>query len=259
MKVAIPWSADPKKQYGDEYNISFDSEQNNFDTLFDFILKHSTIRFNIVPKKMNLQQMIAIDNIGNIYFKIPSNLKLVKEMKEHGLKFFFNALSAPSSFSLLEEQLMFGVSDVYICDDLCYNLEKVRKACDKYNVQVRLILNEIPSKRLDKGKNPRAPIFIPEYKKKLSNYIDVGEFNASSWIKINTLYKIWFKQEKWREDLKFIYNDLEISIPNESLIPNFFDFKINCGYRCGYGSCCNKCEQFVDIARDLREKNIEYV
>ena len=154
------------------------------------------IRFNIVPKGMNLQQMKAIDNIGNIYFKIPLNLKLVEEMKEHKLKFFFRALSAPSSFSLLEEQLMLGVSDVYICDDLCYNLEKVKKACDKYNVQVRLILNEIPSKRLDKGKNPRAPIFIPEYKKKLSNYIDVGEFNASSWIKINTLYKIWFKQEK---------------------------------------------------------------
>ena len=202
--------------------------------------------------------MEAIDNIGNIYFRIPANVTLVEEMREHKLKYFFNTSAAPSSFLLLEEQLMLGVSDIYICDDLCYNLEKVRKACDKYNVQVRLVLNEIPSRRFDKGENSRAPIFIPECSEKLSEYVDIGEFNTSSWVKIGTYYKIWFKKKEWRENLKFIYKDLQIDIPNESLIPNFIDFKMNCGYKCGYGSCCKKCEQFVDIARDLRGKNIEY-
>ena len=125
---------------------------------------------------MNYQQMEAIDNINPfIYFKIDLSYKVVEEMKKRGLKFFFNASSAPSSLSLLEEQIILGTTDIYVCDDLCYNLEYVKNICEKNNVQTRLILNEIPSKRFDKGINPKAPIFIPECIEELSKYIDVGE------------------------------------------------------------------------------------
>lgn len=34
---------------------------------------------------------------------------------------------------------------------------------------------------------------------------------------------------------------------------------MNCGYKCGYGSVCKKCNQFKEIADDLHEKHIEYV
>jgi len=259
MKVAIPWSTDVKNRYGNEYNITFNELRNNFDKLFDFVSKYKDTRFNIQPDNMNYQQMEAIDNINPfIYFKIDLSYKVVEEMKKRGLKFFFNASSAPSSLSLLEEQIILGTTDIYICDDLCYNLEYVKNICEKNNVQTRLILNEIPSKRFDKGINPKAPIFIPECIEELSKYVDVGEFNVNSWVKIGTLYRIWFERQEWRENLKYIYKDLEIDIPNESLIPNFIEFKMNCGYRCARGSSCNKCEQFVEIARDLKSKNIEY-
>ena len=258
MKLAIPWSANVQNHYGDEYNISFNNMFNNFDHLFDFILSNKEIRFNIQPDDMTYQQMKALDTISQfIYFKIPFKRKIIKNMRKHGLKFFFEPKSAPSSFCLLEEQLMLGVTDIYLCDDLCYNLEKVKKACEKYNVQIRLTLNFIPSKRLDRGINPRAPIFIPESIDKLSKYVDIGEIETNSWVKIGTYYRIWFERKEWKENLRFIYPELEIDIPNESLIPNFLDFKMNCGYKCGYGSPCNKCEQFVKIAQDLRSKNIE--
>lgn len=259
MKVAIPWSANIKNRYGDEYNITFNQAKNNFDQLFDFILKYKDTRFNITPEDMTFQQMEVIDNINPlIFYKIPFDKTIIEKLKNKNMKFFFNEFFAPSSFSSLEEQIILGVTDIYICDDLCYNLEKVKKVCSNNGVQVRLILNEIPSTRFDKGINPKAPIFIPECLSELSNYVDIGEINANSWAKIGTLYRIWFERKEWREDLQYIYPELQISIPNQSLIPNFIDFKMNCGYKCGYGSPCKKCEQFVEIARDLHSKNIEY-
>lgn len=208
---------------------------------------------------MTYQQMEVIDSINPfIFYKIPFIGEVVAEMKRRNLKFFFEYDYAPSSFTLLEEQIILGVTDIYVKDDLCYNLEKVKKMCDKNGVRTRLILNKIPSSRFDKGYSPKAPIFIPECVDELSKYIDVGEIDINSWTKIGILYKIWFQRKEWNEDLRYLYQDLEIYIPNESLIPNFIESKMNCNYKCSYGSPCNKCEQFVEIARGLKSKNIEY-
>jgi hypothetical protein len=50
-----------------------------------------------------------------------------------------------------------------------------------------------------------------------------------------------------------------MDIPNQCMMPNFTVYKMNCGYRCGYGSVCKKCNQFYEIAKDLESKKIEYV
>lgn len=261
MKLAIPWSNIKKNQYGDEYNISFNQKNNDFDTLFDFLNKHKDIRFNILIEDMTIQQMVAAATVNkNTHFRISQVMppNQLKEMKERKLLFFFDVIHAPSSFCLLEEQLQFGVTDTYIYDDLCYNLIKVKELCKKYNVQIRMILNKLPSRRLDKGINAKAPYFTPESIKDLEQYIDIVEFDSSSWIKIETYYRIWFQRQEWHDNLSYLYKDLELDIPNQSLIPNFLTFKMNCNYKCSYGSPCNKCEQFVEIAQDLRDKNIYY-
>lgn len=42
------------------------------------------------------------------------------------------------------------------------------------------------------------------------------------------------------------------------MIPDFNIYKMNCGYRCAYGSACKKCNQFKEMADDLHKKGIEY-
>ena len=239
----------------------FDQTQNKLDNLFDFLTKYKDIRFNILPKDMTKQQMLVADSVNpNIYFRIAQSedIEFFDFLKENNLKFFLDYPAAASCFTSLEQQILLGVTDVYIADDLCYNLEKAKKACEKHGVRTRMVLNLIPSRRYDKSTNPKTPYFIPETVDELSKYIDVGEFDSSSWAKITTYYKIWFQRQEWKEDLRFIYKDLELDIPNQSLIPNFLYFKMNCGYKCSYGSPCNKCEQFVEIAKNLASKNIEY-
>ena len=58
---------------------------------------------------------------------------------------------------MLEDIAALGVTDVYIADDLCYDLLNVRKACDKLNLSVRWILDVIPSGTVNKNADPRAP------------------------------------------------------------------------------------------------------
>ena len=193
-----------------------------------------------------------------VYFRINRRDSIYKQMQEKNIKFFFDAFSAVDSFRCLEEQCKLGTTDIYIVDDLCYRLKDVRKFADEHNVQVRLILNSIPSKVFDKGRDIKSPWFLPETVDELEKYIDIVDIDSDSWIKIDTLYKIWFKDQKWRANLGFIYPELEINIPNQSLIPNFAIYKMNCGYRCAYGSSCKKCLLFKELADDLANKNIEY-
>ena len=261
MKIAIPWTTNIDYQYGDEYNISFNPITQKIDQLFTFLQKYQEIRFNIsILNTISLTDLMLLHSANpHVYFKIEKDLNKCKKFKENNIKFFFNALAAADSFRILEENVNLGSTDVYIRDDLCYNLEKVKKFAKQHNVQTRIILDRIPSKKIDAGKNIRSPWFVPETFNELSKYIDVGEFDADSWIKINTLYKIWFKDQEWDENLRAINMDLEIDIPNQSLMPDFTIFKMNCGYKCSYGSPCNKCQQFKEIADDLFNKNIEFI
>lgn len=261
MKIAIPWSTDPKEQFGDEYNISFDENTHKFDILFDFILAHKETRFNIKVKSMSFQQMKVIDNISPyVYFKYDRGItdEEYNFLKGEKIKFYFSERVAPNCLTLLEEQLDLGVTDVYVLDDLAYNLEKMRKMCDRYGAQIRTILNKLPSSRQDKGRNYKTPYFIPEMMDELDQYIDIAEFDTNSWTRIRTYYKIWFQKKEWKENINVLYPELELDIFNQSLIPDFLTFKLNCGYRCGYGSSCKKCIQFAELAESLFEKGYVY-
>lgn len=83
------------------------------------------------------------------------------------------------TYSCLESFINLGVSDVYIADDLCYNLKNVHDICQENNVQMRLILNQVPSMTLDRGINPKAPIFMPKDMDTINPYFDVLNLNAA--------------------------------------------------------------------------------
>lgn len=188
---------------------------------------------------------------------IPADLELLQKFN---IDFYLSSIYAARNFRELDYLVSLGVTDVYIVDDLCYQLDKVKKFCQQHNVNSRLILNEIPSQRPDANSDPCAPYFIPEVIDELIKYIDVFEFNEEdSWARLRSLYKIWFEQKQWRADLKYLYSQLELDIPNQTLIPNFIKYRMTCGYKCSYGSVCKKCSQFLDIAHTLFEKKVEYI
>lgn len=264
MKIALPWYPREDRQFGDEYNITFVNKSNNFDNLIDFLTCYPDIRFNILidisEYEFDFQKIKILNTINPNIHIILNNLTCQKQkiLKKNNIKFYLSPEYAVSNFRMLECIASLGVTDIYIQDDLCYNLSKVRKAADKLNIQIRLILNQIASSIPNKGENVRSPWFIPETVDELDKYIDIAEFENNSWVRIETLYKIWFKDKQWRENLRYINPQLNIDIWNQCMIPDFTKYKMNCGYRCAYGSVCKKCNQFTEMAQNLYNKKIEY-
>lgn len=266
MKLALPWTSN--KQNFDipcEYNINFVNKSNNFDELIEFLSLHPTERFNISidtsEYSFDFNKLKVLNNINhNIYIKLTSdNLNQHKVLKNLNIKFFFDYHFPISNYHMLESVAKLGVTDIYIIDDLCYDLENVRKACDKLNISLRWVLDIIPSGDAEQKSDPRAPWVIPENIDELAKYVDTFEFSENeSWAKLDTLYKIWFKDKRWRENLRFLYPQLDIDIWNQSLLPNLIKYKLNCRYKCAYGSNCNKCQQNIEIAANLHSKDFAY-
>lgn len=231
----------------------------------EFLSKYPDIRFNITidssEYNFDYNRLRILKNINpNIHIVTSLHHNYYEKLKELGISFYFSPDFPISNYRLLDYAIKLGASDVYIMDDLCYDLKRVRKAADAAGIHIRLVLNHIPSMLPNRGSDVRAPIFIPETVDELSKYIDTVEFDdGNSWARLEVLYKTWFIKKQWRENLQAINPDLEIEIPNQSMIPDFTIYKMNCGYRCAYGSVCKKCDQFYEMAKDLESKNIEYV
>ncbi len=132
--------------------------------MFEYEFDLEKLRF---AKLVNSNIHIIIDTY------IPADLELLQKFN---IDFYLSSAHAAGNFRELEFLVSLGVTDVYIIDDLCYQLDKVKKFCQQHNVNSRLILNEIPSQRSDANNDSRAPYFVPEVIDELSKYIDVFEF-----------------------------------------------------------------------------------
>lgn len=237
---------------------------NLFDKLINFVEQNQNKRINIsVPSgnKNALQHLYGLNKIhDNIYVRLNIyQSSYIEQLKNNNMKFFFDNTVPVTSYSLLDNMIYIGVSDVYIADDLCYNLENVSNRCKQDNVQIRLILNHIPATNSLSFSDVRAPIFTPRHFEALDKYIDVAEFDcfyeqesdAYNWSMFKVLYNAWFEKHDWYNDLREINLDLEIPYPVRTELPNFIERKLNCGRRCSYTDSCNKCEVVKKISQKL--------
>lgn len=146
-----------------EYNITFINKNDNFNKLIEFLSQYSKERFNIAidisEYSFDFNKLKILKNINpNIYIKLSTkNLNQYKTLKDLNIKFFFDYSYPIFNYRMLEDISKLGVTDIYIADDLCYDLVNVRKACDKLGISLRWILDIIPSEARDKSSDPRAP------------------------------------------------------------------------------------------------------
>ena len=265
--IAIPFkNNEPLNEVAKEFNIKFYSQKSNFEKLIDFIQKYEDKRINIeFPDELDLSVVRAINKIAdNVYIRLfPQDLIHIKTLQEYNCKFFPDSTIAANNYSVLESYISLGVSDVYIADDLCYNLSEVSKFCSKHNTNIRMILNRIPSTCFDKGENFKSPIFRPQDYHLLKLYINTFEFDCLeggefNWNKQKVLYRVWFEEQKWVGDLREINRDLKFYFPNASIVPDFTNYKINCEKHCISKSKnkCSKCVQLIELGILLDSKNV---
>lgn len=200
----------------------------------------------------------------NIYVRLSSisQLAQIKELKERRINYFIDYKVFPAtSFTSLSYLIDLGVSDVYIADDLMYNLKTTKEITDSHGIRTRMVLNRIPCTMQSQLNQEKDPWFPPDSKDILDKYIDTAEFECGTpynWHKFGVYYRAWFKNKTWHGDLQEIIPDLRVFIPNDALFDKeLISYKVNCRKHCiNKDSKCRRCENFVEIAKELNEKNI---
>lgn len=150
--------------------------------------------------------------------------------------------------------LKLGVSDVYITEDLGFELEAVAKLVHSACAQVRIFPNVTQSAWA--GTPSMKTFFLrPEDLSMCEHCVDVVEFwNYED--KLKTLFKIYAIDKKWPDQLGYIIQGFEVDLDSRHLLPDFIKPRLVCGKRCVRGKHCSLCERAIDLAAILDEKGL---
>lgn len=215
-------------------------EENNIDTIVN-----------------NLKKIISIYNENkDIKFDIQLpfyNQKFMEELKDTNLKYFFKA--AANSWDKFTGLMSQNVSDIYITDELAFELDKVAEIAHKNNIKVRVYPN-VAQSRWDKLSDILKFFIRPEDIEMYEPYVDVCEFYGDKAQQIDTYYKIYQEDKKWFGDLQEIIIGLDSKIDSRYIIPRFAEKRIKCGKDCLKGGKCEMCKRILDLSEQLENAHL---
>ena len=150
--------------------------------------------------------------------------------------------------------IQLGVSDVYIGDNLGFELDKVAEIAHQNNVQIRVFPNVAQSSWKE---TPGLKKFFirPEDVTFYSDYVDVFEFWGTNLKKQEIFYKIYSKQE-WFGSLNEIIYELNEELDSRYIIPRFAEKRIRCKKECLKGGKCQICDRIKELSHTLEEAHI---
>lgn len=257
----------------DEYNITFDVSKSDYEKLQNRMIEWGKKRVNLMwIGILDIDKIKALKKLHpNLYIRItPEHFGAIGILKEEKIKFFLDWTIMINTYILLDWVLKeIKPAEIYIGDDLCFNLHEVEKLCSKHDVGIRIILNRIPTMNPLTGLAKTAPIFRPEDMDLLNLYFTCGELDLSEndqpfneyyckWNKLEVLYRRWFKEKQWLESLNYLNRDIAFNFANQYIPLDFTYYKIKCKHRCSMlaESQCSQCGRYIKQAMEA-EDNIE--
>ena len=270
MKFAAPYqiAADCPINHDniDEFNIKF-TEHSSFDELKQFIEMYPEKRINIEFAEENYDAGNIINlchKYNNIYVRIRLwELEYLEIYEEEDINYIFDSTMPIYNYSLLEWVLSRKAKGIYIADDLTYNISDVYEQCITHNIELRIVLNKIPVTNTLVLTCPSVQIYRPQDYNFLSKYYSVGEFDCGeryNWNKVEVLYRRWFIDHNWDDDLEFINQDLVLPYPTKSMPPELTRLRSVCQHRCTMraGNLCSKCRRLLLMGYRNADNNIVY-
>jgi hypothetical protein len=145
-----------------------------------------------------------------------------------------------------------GVTEVYVGEDICFDLVRAKAVASSYGVQLRTFPNVAQCSV--KQTPPLQKFFIrPEDVEEYSDCIDTIEFWGPQ-DRQNILLKI-YKKGFWYGDLNELLLDLPLSFDSRRIIPGFARIRKSCDRKCMKGEHCNVCDHALSISKKLENNN----
>jgi len=190
-----------------------------------------------------------------------ANIKIILDFnnKEHLLRaktynipyFFSNPVT---TIDQLYGFLKHNPTDMYICEELGFSLDKISNILHNHNIKIRVFPNICQSSF---SETPSMKTFFirPEDISIYKTFVDVFELIADE-ERQQILFKI-YKQEKWFGKIKEIIPTFKEDLDSKYLLNTFGMIRSKCGKRCLYKpQSCNICDRFSDFADTLKENKI---
>lgn len=193
----------------------------------------------------------------NIKIRLPRNFtyaneKIFEKILELKIPFFFdvNAYSWDTLYNLL----YYSPTDIYITQELGFELDKIAEVLHEKNIKIRVYPNVAQAG----GQNIPAlknffirPEDIPYYEP----FVDVCEFYGNI-DKSLTYLRIYKKDQKWFGQIKEIIIGYKGELDSRFILPAFAQTRVKCGKRCLKGRNCHMCERIEEAAETLKENNL---
>lgn len=245
-EITLYWSTEDDivdfidENFDQKQRIVIDFEQEDFDTIEEAI-----------PILENLQEVHP-----NFTIKISfTSQALLEKLREKGIYYFFSIFC--NSWDSLYAYATLGVSDVYITEELCFNLKDVKAFCEPYKIKVRVFPNVAQVSGKDTSyiiPDVRKFFIRPEDISIYEEYVDICEL----WCPIekqSVLYEI-YKSEQWLGNLSDIILSFYTQVPNTGFMPYFAKARLNCRKKC-YKENCRLCDMAIDIAHSMLKDGYE--
>ena len=234
----------------DEWTIEYNPKD---DTLLEFLDLHKDKRINLYFKELVSEELLyeLTNKYNNLYLKLNTKLFYQEDIK-YEFNFFFDELI--SDWDTFIGLLNYGVTDVYIVENLGFELDKVAEMAASHNVQVRVYPNVAQSKW---GSTPAFKKFFirPEDIDTYNKYIDIIEFYDGD-KQLDTYYEIYAIDKEWFGKLNEIIKDFNLDIDNRYIIPRFAQRRMTCSKKCLKGSICTRCDEIEKLANTLKESDL---
>lgn len=265
MEVSIPFHLRGKNSGLNEkvqqFNIFYDVAQQDLNKLIEFIQEFPTKQINIEYRNgIDTRSAAALSKISDkVRFRLRAeDIAKTAKLQENGCKFFFDASMACGNWTALYDQIINQhVSEVYLCDDLMYDLTRVRDFCTSHGVKTRIIINRVSWTRPVSDDAYFAPWLRPQDMDELKLYFDTVEFFVADDSKdthaYDVLYKVYIEKEDWYGDLKELVPDIPYTLPCRGVPQYLVHKRCNCNLACLRRTSCHMCESIVNVANDLRD------
>lgn len=238
----------------DEILITYNREDT---TLPDFLElykdKTIVIKINIMLEESDLELLselnIKYHNIKLQLFVFDKDL--IYNIKEKNIPFFTTLFV--SNWDAFRGLIDLGVSDIYVVENLAFELDKCGKIAHENGVQIRVFPNICQTAWVD---IPDIKKFFirPDDVEYYEPYVDVFEFMCDV-DKEEPLYKI-YKDRKWFGELSEIITDFNAPFDGRCVLPLFGKMRVSCGKRCMSGSSCGICDSIQELSKSLGDKDL---
>ena len=181
-----------------------------------------------------------------------NNKDYLSRVEQYEIPHFF--INPVTTIDQLNGLLKYHPTDMYICEELGFSLDKISKLLHNNNIKVRVFPNICQSSFYD---TPSIKTFFirPEDIQAYSMFVDVFEL-ISDEKRQQVLFKI-YKQEKWAGKISDIIPSFKGDLDSKYLLSTFGMIRSKCGKRCMYRpESCSICNRFTELADTFEENKI---